>query len=153
MFVSSYNTYVNANVSDKIKEKSEEYKKGSASFSEKLLSQPVKTITTSSAFPINYVSEYKALNNRQRLQENTQNDANNKKVEFSKVKAITGAKVAYADNSKIFSLLLKPATTIDLTPKIDRNMPQEAQKAKELIMRHTMVNTYLANDNYYKITA
>ena len=154
MFVSSYNTYINANTSQKTqKDKSQEYKNGSESFSEKLLSQSAKAIKASSAFPINYVSEYKVLNNQQRLQENMQNDANDKKVEFSKVKAITGAKVAYADNSKIFSLLLKPATTIDLTPKIDKSMPQEAQKAKELIMRHMMVNTYVANENYYKITA
>jgi hypothetical protein len=151
MFISSYDTYINSNSSDKArKDKSEDYKKSSESFSSKLSSQLIKAVNPSSVFPINYISDYKVLNNQQRMREDTQNDA---KVKFSKVKAMTGAKAAYSDNSKIFSLLLKPATTIDQTPKIDKKMPQEAQKAKELIMRHTMVNTYIANENYYKITA
>jgi len=53
----------------------------------------------------------------------------------------------------MFSLLVKPKQTINQTPKIDQKMPIEAQDAKESVIRSTMVNAYIANDNYYRITA
>ena len=151
MYVSSYSTYINSSSSDKVqKEKDIPQKETKSSFASKISDTPATVLNNSSKLPVNYVSNYKVLNNQQKLQEETQN---NSKLKFSKIKAFVSAKDAYSDNSKIFSLFLKPSATLDQTPKIDKKMPPKAQEAKEAIMKHTMVNTYIANDNYYKITA
>jgi len=151
MYVSSYSTYIDTNTSQKVqKDRNEESKKSTDSFSSKLTTKIPKAVSNFSSFPVNYISNYKSLNNQQRLQDNTQS---REEVKFSKIKALTSAKSAYGNNSKIFSLLIKPSATLDQTPKIDKKMPPKAQEAKESIMKHNMVNTYIANDNYYKITA
>ncbi len=151
MFVSSYNTYINPNSSDKVqKSREEESKKSSDSFSSKLLTKPAQNLSESSNLPINYVSNYKVLNNQQKLYEETQNKS---KENFTKINALTNAKDAYSNNSKIFSLLIKPRATLDQTPQVDKRMPVNAQEGKAKSLRHAMINTYIANDNYYKITA
>ena len=150
MHVSSYSTFINTNSSQKVQREREVPQKESKTSFTKLSPTPDKVLDKTSKLPINYVSDYKVLNNQQKLQEETPNNA---KVKFSKIKTFVSAKDAYTDNSKNFSLLVKPSATLDQTPKIDKKMPQEAQDAKEAIMKNTMVNTYIANDNYYKITA
>jgi hypothetical protein len=57
------------------------------------------------------------------------------------------------ENSTMFPLLQKPKLTLNQTLKTDKKLPQDTQKAKESIIRRDMINTYIANDNYYKITA
>ncbi|MFK5936892.1 MAG: hypothetical protein QM497_00715 [Sulfurimonas sp.] len=151
MYISSYNTYVATNSADKIeKKKAEEPSKSSRSFSKKLLQNSIKVIDSSSTLGINYISDYKVLNNQQRLKDDT---FNSNRTKFSKVKALVSSKSAYLESSKIFPLLLKTSATLSQTPQIDKKMPINAQEAKEQILKHTMVNTYIANDNYYKITA
>ena len=151
MYISSYNTYITTNSTDnKEKIKTEEPSKSSLSFSKKLSSQAVKAVNTTSNLPINYISNYKVLNNQQRLKDET---FSNQRAKFSKVKALITSKNAYSESSKIFPLLLKTTATLNQTPQIDKKMPKNAQEAKEQILKHTMVNTYIANDNYYKLTA
>ncbi len=151
MFVSSFNTYINADSMAKTHtNKVKESKSTPASFETKLLSKTVKNLDTSPKFPINYISNYKALNNQQKLQENHQNSA---KTKFLKLEAEAEAKNAYSDNSKIFSLILAPRATLDQTPRIDKELPQNIQDIKENNLRHTMLNTYIANESYYRITA
>ena len=151
MFVSSYNTYISTNTSDRTqKHGAEKSGRESASFDTKLSTKPTQVLNKLSNLPIDYVSNYKSYNNQQKLQEQTQ-DFN--KTKFTKMTAMSSAKVAYEDNSKLFSLLQKPHATQDQTPKIDKKLPKEIQEIKEKNLRHTMVNTYLANDNYYQITA
>jgi len=151
MYISSYNTYITTNSTDnREKVKSEETSKKSSLFSKKLSSQETKLIDENSNLPVNYISKYKVLNNRQRLQDET---LNNQRTKFSKVKALVTSKTAYSNASKIFPILFKTAITINQTPQIDKKMSKNTQDAKEQILKHTMVNTYIANDNYYKITA
>lgn len=151
MYVSSYNTYIDTNTSQKVqKERNEESKKSTDLFSSKLAVTTPKQLSNFSSFPVNYISNYKVLNNQQRLQDNTQSK---EEVKFSKIKSLSSAKNAYSENTKLFSLLVKPKATLNQTPKIDTKMPRQAQVSQEAIMRHKMVNTYLENDNYYKITA
>jgi len=151
MYVSSFNTFVNTDSTTRTHaNKVKESKSAPESFKTKLLSKTVKNLDTSPKFPINYISNYKALNNQQKLQENPQNSA---KTKFLKLEAEAEAKNAYSDNSKIFSLILAPRATLDQTPKINRELPQNIQDIKENNLRHTMLNTYIANENYYKITA
>ena len=151
MYISSYNTYITANsTNNKEKVRTEESSKSSLKFSQKLSSQITEVIDTNSNLPVNYISKYKVLSNQQRLRDET---FNTQRAKFSKTKALVTSKNAYLEGSKIFPIALKTAITINQTPQIDKKMSKNAQDAKEQIMKHKMVNTYIANDNYYKITA
>ena len=151
MYVSSFSTYINTESTARTQQNRVSDSKSSVeSFETKLLSKTVKNVDTSPKFPINYISNYKSLNNQQKLQENPQS---NEKTKFLKLEAEAEAKNAYSDNSKIFSLILAPRATLDQTPIIDKKLPQDIRDIKEKNLRHTMVNTYISNENYYKITA
>ncbi len=151
MFVSSFSTYINTESTARAQQnKVHKNKNGTESFETKLLSKTVKNVDTSPKFPINYISNYKALNNQQKLQENPQSS---EKTKFLKLEAEAEAKNAYRDNSKIFSLILPPRATLDQTPRINKELPKNIQDIKEKNLRHTMVNTYMSNENYYRVTA
>lgn len=153
MFVSSYSTYIDTSVTKKLQnDKASEPVKKTESFASKLLQNTSTSAFTNSKIPLNYISNYKALNNRQLLdsQENKQNSA---KTKFSKLSAMSSSKVSYEANTKMFSFLVKPKSTIDQTPRVDKNLPPKAQESQESFMRVKMLNTYIANDNYFRITA
>lgn len=151
MYVSSFNTYINSESSTRVQQNSVQGNQNSTeSFETKLLSKRVKNADISPKFPINYISNYKALNNQQKLQENPHNS---EKAKFLKLEAQTEAKSAYRDNSKIFSLILTPRSTLDQTPGVDKKLPKNIQEKQEQNLRHAMVNTYMSNENYYQITA
>jgi len=153
MFVSSYSTYIDTSTTKRNQnERSESAKKPSEPFESKLLQTTPKDVVLGSKLPLNYISNYKALNNQQKLQEKelTQNPS---KLKFSKISSMNSAHVAYGDNSKMFSLIVKPKQTIDQTPRVDKNLPQEAQNIQGNIMKQEMINTYISNENYYHITA
>lgn len=151
MYVSSFSTYINAESSRRTQSTYPQKGKNSSDlFETKLLSKTVKNIDTSLNLPISYISNYKALSIQQKLQDNKQNED---KAEFVKMQTLNSAQNAYTNNSKIFSLLLQPKIALDQTPKIDKELSQELQYIKESSLRHVMVNTYVSNENYYKITA
>jgi len=151
MFVSSYNTYIATNPSDKSSTQRLESKSSSReSFESKLKEYSLLESNSTQNLPINYISNYKAFSNKQKLQDDFE-DKETKK--FTKINTLNSAKDAYGENSKLFSLFLEPKLTQSQTPQIDKSLPSELQSAQEKQLRHTMVNTYLANDNYYKITA
>jgi len=153
MFVSSYSTYIDTTTTKRAQnERTDNAKKTSSSFDSKLLPSAAKDVVLNSKLPLNYISHYKTLNNQQKLQEKelTQNPA---KMKFTKISSMNSANVAYGDNSKMFSLIARPKQTIDQTPKLDKNLPQEAQNIQGNIMKQKMINTYISNENYYNITA
>jgi hypothetical protein len=151
MFVSSYNTYITANNPDKIINQRVEKSKSSVdSFASKLEQSTIVESKNTQNLPITYISNYKAFSNKQKMQDEFQNKDTQK---YAKTNAIQNAKNAYEDNSIMFSLFLEPKATQSQTPQIDKNLSSELQKAQEQNMRHLMVNTYLANDKYYQITA
>jgi predicted ATP-dependent endonuclease of OLD family len=154
MFVSSYSTYIDAASTKRVQnDKQESVKKVGDSFSTKIQENSTTQVdTTKSNLPINYISEYKSLNTKQQLDQQTES-LNSDKTKFTKVNAQTNAKVAYEDNSKMFSFLQKPKTTLDLMPKVDKKLPEPALKGQESIMKNEMINAYTANENYYRITA
>jgi len=164
MFVSSYNTYVQTNTSQKTTKESESSRESKSTlFSAKLHAKKSPHSLLQTHTQINHISQSQSQHNRQLIESQQKEFQTKEAKEFKKTNdtiksfstnaTLQSAKSAYADNSKMFSLLKKPRATIDQTPKIDLSMPKEAQEMKELNMRHTMVNTYIANDNYYKITA
>lgn len=146
MFVSSYNTYIDTSTTKNThNRRATDAKNPSDSFSTKLQTLETSNIVLSKKLPINYISNYKAIYNRQQMdhQELTQNKA---KTTFAKVSAMGNAKVAYEENAKTFSFLLKPKVTLNQTPK-------ELPNTKISSLKQSIVNTYIENDNYYKITA
>ena len=153
MFVSSYNTYIDTRSTRRpSNEREVDVKKPSKSFGTALLETAQKDVILGTKLPINYISNYKSLQTKQRLNEQTDKQ-NITKVKFTKLSAMSGAKVAYEDNSKMFSFLIKPKTTLNQTPKIDEKLPKDEIKGKESVMKKVMVNTYTANENYFRITS
>lgn len=151
MFVSSYNTYISTNSSDR----TEKYKEGQSkdefkSFNLKSSPNSVVDFSPTKNLPIDYVSNYKSFNNQQKLQEQIKSQD---EIRYTNIKDIKNAKAAYEDNSKMFSLSKKPTTSLDQTPKINKDLPKSIQELKEHKLREAMVNTYVANDRYYQLTA
>ncbi|EDZ62345.1 hypothetical protein SMGD1_0634 [Sulfurimonas gotlandica GD1] len=151
MFVSSYNTYVSTNSSDRTaNQRVDRAKPSDGSFESKLQLDSVLESKNTQNLPITYISNYKAFSNKQKMQEEFQSKDTEK---YAKINSKKNAKNAYADNSTMFSLFLEPKATQSQTPQVDQKLPSDLQKAQEQNMRHIMVNTYLANDKYYQITA
>lgn len=164
MFVSSYSTYIQPDISSKeSRQRLEKTNSNPSTFSDKLNKEAASASFKSSGVPIDYISRSQAHSNKQELEfqkeqlKNPDNqalkDAKDTMNKFASHNSLSSAKNAYENTNKVFSVFSKQATTLDQTPKMDRNLPQEAQEAKELTMRHQMVNTYISNDNYYRITA
>lgn len=165
MFVSSYNTYINTNTSQKSTRGSDETTKSDS----KLFSSKLSDISTQKSFlnsnkPINYISQGTSQHNRELLRSQQEYIKTNEKNDFkqttesiqkfSSTATLNSAKTAYSENSFMYSLARKPQpVTVDQKPKISQDMPQDLQELKEQKIRHTMVNTYIANNNYYQITA
>ena len=156
MFVSSYKTYVNTTATQRVqKEREDSSKTKSSSFENrlnKINSETPNSVQAAKAqLPVNYISNYKSLNNQQKLQQETAQDFS--KTKFTKISTVNSAQIAYTNNSKIFSFYREPKVTLDQTPKLDKKLSTEALKGQEKTLRHQMINTYIANENYYKITA
>lgn len=159
MFVSSYSTFINTQTADKThKEKATPSQKGSYS---RLATQELQNIsqnetskTTKTQLPLNYISDYKVLNNQYKLLQESQSTQESKnKSKFTKISTLQSAQDAYVQNSTLFASLKKPKVALAQMPLLNAQLPQESLKAQENILKITMVNTYIANDNYYKITA
>lgn len=150
MFVSSYSTYIDTNTTRETQSKKTAQKSySSVAFDSKILNANTEELLLSKKAPINYISNYKSLYNRQKLEhkELTQTPT---KTNFTKISAMSSAQVAYSENTKMFSLIQKPKLSIDQTPKINEALPLKEQ---ESVLKVKMVNAYIANDNYYRITA
>ncbi|MBC8236816.1 MAG: hypothetical protein H8E76_01170 [Helicobacteraceae bacterium] len=165
MFVSSYSTYIQSDFSSKeSKQKLEKSGSASQDFSSKLAqtSTPASGFASSS-IPIDYISRSQTHHNKQELefQKEQLKNPDNKEAKatketlntFASHNSLSSARNAYEASNKMYSLFPKQSITINQTPKMDTNLPQEAYEAKDSAMKHTMVNTYISNDNYYRLTA
>ncbi len=155
MFVSSYSTHIQTNNSDKVTKQALE-KSYTESFSSKIPSKVQTSSVINSNIPINYISQSLVLNNKQNLEDKKnevkdkiKNDVN----KFSKRNSLLNAKKSYEVNAKRFSLLSIPNITLNQTPLTQNTLPKEPQEIKELNLRHKMLNTYIANDKYFKVSA
>jgi len=156
MYVSSFRTHIDTTTTKRVQnDKSvEPTKRESSSTSEKFALLSSNEVTTTQKLPVNYISNYKVLSNQQKLQEQTEGfTQNSDKTKFQKISSMSNAQSAYTENSQPFSLLMKPKPTLSQTPKTELRFTKEGQSAQESTLKATMVNTYIANDNYYRITA
>jgi len=148
MFVSSYNTYLTQKPSTKIEENTQ--KKSTRDFltqKQPFATQLQKGVSSSREIPINYISNYKSLHNQQLLQQQNNLNKEYSKTKFSKINKMTKAENAYSENLQLFSLLQKPKIALIEEPKISKKLEQNSA------IKQKFINTYIANDNYYKITA
>ena len=152
MFVSSYNTYISANNSQRVEKERVENSRNPRNSFESEISKESTLLESKSTpnLPISYVSNYKAFSNKQKLQEEVKEQS---KTKYAEINSMKNAEIAYKDNSEIFSFFLEPKTTQNQTPIVDKKLPSDIQELQEKNMRHVMVNTYLENDKYYQITA
>ncbi len=164
MFVSSYGTYITTNASQKsAKVDNQSAKSDSKLFATQLAQKTPSKSLLSFATPVNYVKQSNAPYNKELLRSQQEQEKKNVESDFKKATASTqkfsanltlnSAKVAYTENSTLFSFLRKPQSTLEQTPKIDRDEPQNVQELQERNVRRAMVNAYVENDRYYQITA
>ncbi len=148
MFVSSYNTYIAHKPSTKIEGSTQkENEKNSSSSEKELFSTELEKVASSTKIPLNYISRYKSLNNQQLLQQQNERNKDYSKTKFEKINKITTAQNAYSENSKLFPLLQKPKIALAQEVKQPKNIQQNN------VLKQKFINTYIANDNYYKVTA
>ncbi len=151
MFISTYSTYINTNTSEKThKHRDDRFKVESEPFNIKQSQEQILKPTITKNLPVDYVFNYKSFNNQLKLQEQIK-DPN--EIKFKKIKTINSAKEAYEENSKMFPLFKKPSSALTQPVKISKEMPQNIQQLKEDNLRHIMIDTYVANDKYYQVTA
>ena len=150
MFVSSYNTYIHTNTTDKTAKSKETANSSSAkSFQSHLLQTSQTPKLQTNTTPINYVESSKVFQNKQKLQQNVESKNELSNVnKFNTFSAVKTAQVAYTNNSKIFSIVAKPKPSLPAT----QNLPREDEISK-LKAKFNAINTYLLNDSYYRITA
>jgi len=148
MFVSSYNTYLTQKPSTKIEENTQKKAtKGFLTQKQPFATQLQKEVSASIKIPINYISNYKSLYNQQLLQQQNSLNKEYSKIKFSKINKMTKAENAYNENLQLFSLLQKPKIALVAEPRISKKLEQNNA------IKQKFINTYIANDNYYKITA
>lgn len=151
MFVSSYNTYISTNSTDRSQRTgASDSKKSDYSSASKYVDSPIVESKIAKNIPISYISNYKAFNNKQRLLQQFNNPDGER---FSKINTQQNMKTAYAENSKVFSLVQQPGLTLNQLNKIDAKLPKNIQELKDENMRRTMINAYISNDRYFDITA
>ena len=159
MYVASYNTYIAPlNVSEQTEFKKTEKGRESSTFA--LETKPDAPFLKPSTLPVDYVAKNSGFWQKYELQRQMQEQQKQgEKFQdatqlFTRASTLQHAKEVYTHPLKTFSLYPKPhAKAIDQTPKIDERLSPQAHEFKELQMRRTMINTYVANDTYYKITA
>jgi hypothetical protein len=164
MFVSSYNTYIRTDSSQKLNKQSSNKEETKHSTSSVVANKNIDFIDlNNSNIPINYISKSNIINNKmelesqnQKLEENFNPNENTTKElvdKFSTQNTLLNLKNSYADNSTMFSLIKKPQKALNQIPNLDKTLPYEPHEIKEFNMRQKMINTYISNDNYYKVTA
>lgn len=164
MFVSSYNTYINTNSSQKSNKSELDNKQESGKlFSTKLTQNIESKSLIYSNKPVNYIKDSNAQYNKELIRSAQEQMKNNLESDFKKAtssiekysatQTVANAKAAYVQNSSLFAFLRKPQATLDQTPKVDTTATQNLQDMSEKNIRYTMINTYIENDKYYQITA
>jgi len=156
MFVSSYTTFINTNSSNKTnKVKNDDNRGEIGSFS--LTKNPPQTINSEIAETTFSKNLYSINFYRVKyfIESSTQDDNfKNLTKSLNRTKSyatLTDAQNAYENIQKPFVKLPKRVTVLDLTPKPIPTFNDETNSIKNKNLKSKMVNTYIENDNYYKV--
>jgi len=145
MFIASYATYIpNISTTKAENEKKENFSTKKEPFSLQNKAQQAKK-TTDTPELVRSITRYPLP----WQQKNTKD----LKI-FKQKKTLQNATHAYKESATPFSSVQKPKKPQQKSLKLQTNqLPKEARIAKEQILKKEMINTYIANDNYYRITA
>ncbi len=154
MFVSAYSTYLNTNsVNKTAKERDTSLPTKPFSLNETLKSG-LSTSKLLQDTPVNYLSHNKIISTKQRIYQQLEQNSAQKNIEkFTNINSQIHAPTSYTENTKMFPLTLRDQLTLKGKDPVDKTLPKELQELKESNLKTLMVNTYIANDKYYKITA
>jgi hypothetical protein len=156
MFVSSYSTYIQTNASNKnVRQKESEYENRSA-FSSKLYEKTPAVATNGASLPVDYIAKNNNFYTKLFLENHQdQQSAQTKELthKFIDQSTLQDAKKAYTQAPKMTSLFRETFLALDKTQLEEAKPSQNTQDFKDAKMRKLMINTYIANENYYKITA
>ncbi|MBA3026836.1 MAG: hypothetical protein FP820_10620 [Sulfurimonas sp.] len=156
MFVSSYSTYIQTNTNDKnVKQKDVGYGKDSG-FSSKLLKESVADTAKNASLPVDYIARNNNFYTKLFLEKHQdEQSAQTKELthKFIDQSTLQDAKKAYTQAPKMTSLFRETFLALDKTQLAEVKPSQNTQDFKDAKMRKLMINTYIANENYYKITA
>lgn len=157
MFVPAYTTLVQTNRSQEIaKQKVQKSQVPSQDFSTKL-SNKVSShhLKSSSSVVIHDFNKNNLTTKQEILNQNTKDYKQVKETltKFNGQNSLVQAQNAYTNNSKMFSLIKIPTSPLNQKPSHETTLPREPKEIKEANVRYKMINTYIDNNNYYKITA
>jgi len=145
MFVSSYSTFIQTDNLKNQQNKSKKVENGQNSFRLKPKSSVIVNIPENKTLSINYISNYKVLSNKQQIQEQLQNKntTKTKNTDTKKYKAINtkvNAKTSYDNSAKLFPISRNTHAVLNQNLGVQKDTK-------------SMVNIYIANDEFYKINA
>jgi hypothetical protein len=143
MFVSAYSTFVRTENTNNVKDRSQKSDGAQKSFELKSTKNILPKTKSVENLPLNYISNYKALCNKQKFQEQLKNDNTTK---YTLIKTKKDAKTAYENSSNNFYISKKPHAIIDQGIINDT-------KLQETNLKQSMINVYISNDKYYQINA
>ncbi|MDF1875008.1 hypothetical protein JHD48_04590 [Sulfurimonas sp. SAG-AH-194-I05] len=155
MFVSSYNTYIQTKSNEKTNEKQRkiENESFSSKIAKSLTSPTQKKLSTALQSEIlntsNTYNKVSIQNQKKSAGAQTEKSLN----KFTASNTVLNAKNAYEENAQIRLNFRMPHAPLNQTPSLEKSLPQEPKEIIERNMRYKMVNTYISNDNYFKVTA
>lgn len=156
MFVSSYSTYIQTNTENKNVRQREAASSNTSTFSTKLYEEVPPELNTRASLPVDYIAKNNNFYTKLFLAKN-QDEQSNQTTELTHKyidqTTLQDAKKAYTQTPKMPSLFRDTFLSFDKTPLVESKPAPATQEFKNAKMRKLMINTYIANDNYYKITA
>lgn len=156
MFVSAYSTYIQTDSTNKnIRQKDAEYQNRSA-FSSKLYEKSMPALSNGASLTVDYIAKNNNFYTKLFLEKHQdEQSAQTKELthKFIDQSTLQDAKKAYTQMPKMSALFRETFMALDKTDSAASKPSQETQELKDVKMRKLMINTYIANDNYYKITA
>jgi len=144
MYVSTYNTYVDPGRLGKAdtKKVTSTASKNTTFFEFQTLQSD--TLQNALSLPINYLSRYKVISNKQKLYEQQNGTYEKADTKFKKISTFKNAKVAYDENILNFKITYEPKKALNILDRVNTNINALKTQA---------INIYIDNDNYYKATA
>lgn len=164
MFVSSYNTYLNAiNTTHTTKKVSQEKKdsfafleieKGDAKKSFELFTnhQHVDYIASTNTFQTKLLIQQQEEKLKDPPSQDRLATLENITKRFHKEISLKSVSSKYLENTQRFSYMKKPLNTLNYLKSFQGEENQILKKAKEKVLYQEMLSAYKANDNYFSLS-
>lgn len=156
MFVSSYSAYIQTNSDNKNIKNRDVSHANSSNYSSKVYEENLPKSSNKASFAVDYIAKNNSFYTKLFLEKNQDEQSEQTKNlthKFIDQNTLQDAKKAYTQVPKMASFFRETFMALDKTLQVEPKFTQSSQNLKEAKMRKLMINTYIDNDNYYKITA